>query len=246
MPKKPPPPIADESQGGTKTFYLLREDHAPKLGQRSTGKITFQVLTDANRQALFVRVARNDGGGYVSDEAVPFNAIVRCINERDAERPIKADLFRAAFVGRSSNNWGFMTAILVHEGLLQRDKTTPHHLVDAGGWAAWGARQLQVEGELSPVRVGKEPLIKKSKPPTPDETPSPQADATQPQDAGDETMTPSDEVTVAEDDLPVEPMATQDLDDHGTDAEVAPQQALLSSVPDVTVRRKGRLTLKKG
>lgn len=149
--------------GGPKTFYLLRADHAPKLGQRSTGRIAFQVLTDAERQNVFLRIAGNEGGGYVSDEAVPFAEVVRCINEHDPKLPVKAELFRRAFVGRSNNNWGFLTAILVYEGLLRRDPDKPSRMSDAGGWSAWASRHLEIQGELQAVKVGKEPVIRKVK-----------------------------------------------------------------------------------
>ena len=152
--------------GGPKTYYLLRADHAPKLGQRSTGRIAFQVLTDAERQSVFLRIAGNEGGGYVSDEAVPFAKIVRCINEHDPKLPVKAERFRRAFVGRSNNNWGFLTAILVYEGLLRRDPDKPSRMSDAGGWSAWAGRHLEIQGELQAVKVGKEPVIRKVKAPT--------------------------------------------------------------------------------
>ena len=208
---------------GIRTYRLLREDAASKLGDRSRGLITFQVLTDEAQEELYLRIARNDGGGYVSDEAVAFNSIVRCINQHDAKQPIKADLFRPAFVGRSSNNWGFLAAILVHEGLLQRSKTAPYPMTDAGGWAAWGARHLEITGDLALVKVGREPLAKKPKPTIPEPVDDKQASAPA-EDTPDPANTTADEAINS---APHEP---------STDAPTA---------PEVTVRRKGRLTLKK-
>ncbi|WP_343622406.1 hypothetical protein [Roseateles puraquae] len=141
---------------GPQTYLLLREAHAAKLGPRSVGAIVFQVLTDPERQALFLRIAGNEGGGYVSDEAVSVQAIRQCISEQPADEPLRAASFKPAFIGKSNNNSGFMTAILVHEGLLSRDAEKTHLMTDTGRWDAWCTEHMAIGGELTSVRVGKE------------------------------------------------------------------------------------------
>lgn len=144
---------------GIKTFWLIRQDRCPKLGAFSAGVITYQVLTNETRDELFVRIAGNEGGGYVSDEAVPFTSIVRCVNEHEEDKPMRSGDFRPAFVGRSNNNSGFLAAVLLHEQLLNRHPALPHLLIDAGGWGAWGSTQLEqtLDRELTPVAVGRPP-----------------------------------------------------------------------------------------
>ena len=141
---------------GPQTYLLLREAHAAKLGPRSIGAIRYQVLTDTQRQALFLRIAGNEGGGYVSDEAVPMRSIMQCVDEHPTDQPLRATVFKPAFVGRSSNNWGFLTAILLTEGLLTRDGEKPHALVNTGRWDAWWTDHMAIGGDLAEVRVGKE------------------------------------------------------------------------------------------
>ncbi|TDP74066.1 hypothetical protein [Roseateles toxinivorans] len=141
---------------GPQTYLLLREAHSAKLGPRSLGAILYQVLTDTARQALFLRIAGNEGGGYVSDEAVPVRSIMRCVSEHPVDQPLRATVFKPAFIGRSSNNWGFLSAILLTEGLLSRDADKPHLLVDTGRWEAWWADHLAIGGDLPEVRIGKE------------------------------------------------------------------------------------------
>lgn len=141
---------------GPQTYLLLREAHSPKLGPRSVGAILFQVLTDPERQSLFLRIAANEGGGYVSDEAVPVQAIRRCIQAQPADEPLRAASFKPAFTGKSNNNSGFMTAILVHEGLLARGAEKTHLMTDTGRWDAWCAEHMAISGDLTSVRVGKE------------------------------------------------------------------------------------------
>lgn len=142
---------------GPQPFRLIREARAAKLGARSTGRITFQILTDEARQALFIRISHNEGGGYISDEAVSLHAIRRCVNEC-GEELLKAASFISAFRGRSSNNPGALAAALVHERLIKRDATRPH-LFDDGdeSWQAWATRELATPGELPIVLVGKLP-----------------------------------------------------------------------------------------
>lgn len=141
---------------GPQTYLLLREAHSPKLGPRSTGAILYQVLIDTERQAIFLRIAGNEGGGYVSDEAVPVRTLMQCASEHPADQPLRAATFKPAFVGRSNNNWGFMSAILLTEGLLSRDGDKPHALIDTGRWEAWLSDHMAIGGDLTEVRVGKE------------------------------------------------------------------------------------------
>lgn len=236
--------------GGPKTYYLLRADHAPKLGQRSTGRIAFQVLTDAEREHVFLRIAGNEGGGYVSDEAVPFAEVVRCINEHDPKLPVKAELFRRAFVGRSNNNWGFLTAILVYEGLLRRDPDRPSRMSDAGGWSAWASRHLEIQGELQAVKVGKEPVIRKIK-----------TSALEPvAEAGEEAAASVEGVSDQADEVAAEGGATPDGGAPSQDAtepasaapddvdEAAATEGEAGDPAETTapvVRRKGRLSARK-
>lgn len=141
---------------GITSYRLIRESRAAKLGLRSSGQIVFQILTDDSLQDLFVRIAANEGGGYASDEAVSVHALVRCITDLETGGLLRSGTFKSAFVGRSANNSGFITAVLLAEGLLSRDAERPHLLIDNGRWNDWCATQLAVSGDLPVVRVGKE------------------------------------------------------------------------------------------
>ena len=141
------------------TFLLIREGFAPKMGQRSTGQIGYQVLTNEGRTEVFLRIAKNQGGGYASDEAVSIHALVRCISSREADEPLRSGIFKPAFSGRSSNNSGFIAAIMLAELLIRRDADRPHILHDCGKWNAWCSEQLAVTGDLPTVRIGKDPVV---------------------------------------------------------------------------------------
>lgn len=143
---------------GIQRYLLIREATAQKLGPRSQGLITYQVLTTEARRELYLRIAKNEGGGYVSDEAVPVVNLRRCVNEHPAEQPMRASAFKAAFIGRSSNNPTFAAAVMLTEGLLNRDPQRPGVLVDVASWQAWAEAQMAAAaGDLSEVLVGKAP-----------------------------------------------------------------------------------------
>ncbi len=133
----------------TNTAYvLLKQDHAPKLGPRSTGGITYVVLADEAHQHLYLQITGNDGGGYWSREIVSVADIERCLPEK-ADEHFPAKRLASAFSGRSSNNGGFLAAVLHHEGLLARadgkDQRAAH--VRAGDWSTWTAAMLAMAGE---------------------------------------------------------------------------------------------------
>lgn len=130
------------------TYRLLKSNHAPKLGPRSTGGITYVVLADEARQHLYLQITGNDGGGYWSREIVAVAEIERCLPEK-ADEPFPAKHLASAFTGRSSNNGGFLAAVLHHEGLLTladgKDQRAAH--VRAGDWSAWTAAMLAIAGK---------------------------------------------------------------------------------------------------
>lgn len=123
----------------------VKTEAAPKLG-RNGGGITYKVLTDPERQHLFLSIVANDGGGYFSREIVAFDAVEACL-PADPTQPLAAKVFAAAFVGKSANNPGFMAAMLRAEGLLVGVEGQPHLHQVAGEWADWKRAMLALPGE---------------------------------------------------------------------------------------------------
>lgn len=130
------------------TFFLLRTADARKVGQRATGKIRYELLCDANRESLFVRIVGNEGGGYFSREKVDFNKALQCVSGYEGGSTLPSKVFRAAFVGRSSNNAGFLAAVLRAEGLLDAAPGTDFQHIVSGDWPAWKNATLALEGTL--------------------------------------------------------------------------------------------------
>lgn len=141
----------------TQTPYVrLRREHARKLGPRSVGGITYELLADPQRERLFIAIVGNDSSGCWSREVVPITDVEEAIASAGRE-PFPTRRLAAAFVGRSVNNAGFIAAALAHERLIQPAPGVQHHVVVVGDWAAWRTAALAIEGEpilVPPVAPG--------------------------------------------------------------------------------------------
>jgi hypothetical protein len=127
--------------------WLLKTAKAPKLGKHAEGGIAYQIATGSDRQEPMIQIAGNDGGGYFSKEAICFSRVVACLVQHPQGEPFPSKLFQGAFAGRSSNNAGFLAAILRAEGLLAAaTETEGRHLI-SGDWMAWKAALLAEPGQ---------------------------------------------------------------------------------------------------
>lgn len=131
----------------TPTPYVrLRREHARKLGPRAIGGVTYELLANPARDALFITIVGNDGAGCWSREVVPVRDVEAAITIGGSD-PFPTRRLSSAFTGRSVNNAGFLAAALAHEGLIQPASYVRHHLVFVGDWDAWRRDALAVEGE---------------------------------------------------------------------------------------------------
>ncbi len=93
-------------------YISLKSGTAHKTRQHSSaGCLHYRVLADSSQQ-LYLTITGNDDGGYYSKEIVPFAKI-----ELPKEL-FTSKVFKTAFVGKSTNNAGFLAAILRAEGLI--------------------------------------------------------------------------------------------------------------------------------
>jgi hypothetical protein len=150
------------------SFLLLRTGTAKKLGKQSEGGISYRILSDADRKSLCLSITGNDSGGYFSREIVPFSKVEACVAKHEQEKSFPSRVFKVGvFTGRSSNDPGFLCAIMRAEKLLAAAPDVESQHVVAGDWTAWkksllsetgtpieadGARQAekQVEAESVP------------------------------------------------------------------------------------------------
>lgn len=126
-------------------YLKLKEAEATKLG-RNGGSIRYLILTDTDRQQLYVSIVANDSGGYFSSELAPFENIEVCL-PAERTQPFAAKALIPAFVSRSANQPSFCAAMLRAEGLTAAVADQSHLHQVAGNWAAWKAAMLALPGE---------------------------------------------------------------------------------------------------
>ena len=81
---------------------LLRSGEARKVGQRSTGMIRYDIVSDSERTKVFVRITGNDGGGYFSRELIDFDNAIDNVTPYKNGSSFPSKVFASAFVGKSS------------------------------------------------------------------------------------------------------------------------------------------------
>lgn len=132
---------------GLRACWLLKSAKAMKLGKHAEGGIHYQILTDSQRQDPSFKIVGNEGGGYFSKEVVAFGSVEACLAAHPLDKPFPSKLLQTAFTGRSSNNAGFLAAILRAEGLLALAPDMEGRHVISGDWTAWKASMLAEPGQ---------------------------------------------------------------------------------------------------
>lgn len=158
----------------TPSYLLLFSGEAKKIGLRSTGHIRFQILTDADRQHLWLRLSGNDSSGCFSTELVDFAAIEAAVQNVQNGQPIVSKALAPCFRGRSSNNGPFAVSALRSLGLLKPDEMSTHLSHMADDWPAWRKTMLAAEGAEFTMPVKEKPVAGEAKPiaanPSPEHT----------------------------------------------------------------------------
>jgi len=126
-------------------YIMLKSATTPKLGKHSDGTISYKVACDMGQTALFLAITGNSSGGYFSREYVPVARIEALLGKLD-QLGFPSKGLKAAFTGKSSNNAGFLAAILHAEGLLVRASESETKHVCTGDWAKWETSLLALEG----------------------------------------------------------------------------------------------------
>lgn len=132
--------------------WLLKTAMAPKLGKQAEGEIGYQILTGSDRQEPMIQIVSNDSGGYFSKEAVCFSCVAACVDQHPKDQPFPSKLLQTAFTGRSSNNAGFLAAILRAEGLLAVAPDAEGRHVLSSDWGAWKELTLARPGQAVDVK----------------------------------------------------------------------------------------------
>jgi hypothetical protein len=93
-------------------------------------KLTYQVGTLDDE--IHIRISKNTGGGFFSQEFVSLNDIKAIMEEHPEGTPLTAFILQPLFHGKSVNTPAFLLAALAHEKLLRpmKGKKRSHEPVD--------------------------------------------------------------------------------------------------------------------
>lgn len=116
---------------------IVRDEQVPKLSERASGKISYQIGHTPDMQETFIALTGNEGGGYFSGEWVPLSKVMDKLAELSAQEPFPAVALKTVFAGKSANNASFLAAALVAEGVLAKDEEKAFKLKLKPGFQNW-------------------------------------------------------------------------------------------------------------
>ena len=129
------------------SFVLLKSASARKLGKHAHGEIHYQISCDTERKNLSLAITGNDGGGYFSKEVLSFHKVEACLASREVGVRFPSKALKEVFTGRSSNNAGFLAAILRSEALIAPAPDMDSQHVACGDRTAWKSALLTLAGQ---------------------------------------------------------------------------------------------------
>lgn len=95
---------------------VLKSLTCPSVSGKS--KLTYEIGLRDEADPV-IRISKNSGGGFFSDEWLPLAAIQKVLAGRGAEKGLTSNAFRGTYQGKSVNTAGFLVAVLKAEGVLQ-------------------------------------------------------------------------------------------------------------------------------
>ena len=108
---------AQESNETAPTIRILYRGSCPKLTPRGVGDLEYEIGINAETDEKYLRIAKNASSGAFSTGWIGVDGI-RAILETVQDQTFKAIILRDLYKQKSSNNHGFLTAILKAEGVV--------------------------------------------------------------------------------------------------------------------------------
>jgi hypothetical protein len=109
-------PLATEIKAESETidnqFTTLLVASAPKLSNKSTGKVSFEIALNTGDKLRYIRLTSNDSGGLFSKEWIKLDDINLLLGSLPTDQPFKSSVFKSIIKGGSANNTSFISACL--------------------------------------------------------------------------------------------------------------------------------------
>ena len=108
---------------------VLKTSSCKTLSGKST--LSYQLGCTPESE-IHLRITKNTGGGFFSDEWIAFNDILRVLKDRPEGSPVMSHFVTPLLRGKSANTSGFILAALTHLKLLRPlpKKKRVHELLD--------------------------------------------------------------------------------------------------------------------
>ena len=114
------PPKAKPAAAEETPLRVLKIAECPSVSGQST--LTYHVGADKAGEP-FLRLYGNSGGGQFNRDWVPLAALRDRLREWSEDRPMTTAVLRPLFRARSVNTPSFLFAVLIQEGLVNREGT---------------------------------------------------------------------------------------------------------------------------
>ncbi|TDG11653.1 hypothetical protein E2F43_18250 [Seongchinamella unica] len=136
------------------TIQVMKQSNCPTSSGKS--KLGYSIGIDEAGE-IYLKLTSNSGGGFFSEEWVDFTAIQGAWNKWPQDQPLTSFALSKMFRGKSANNPGFLTAVLLAEGLLERDGDNKrvYRVADPGPFLA--SIKGTEKGSKKPARKAKAP-----------------------------------------------------------------------------------------
>jgi len=121
-----------EKDDSKPAIRILFHGSCPKLTTRGVGELEYEIGINDNTDEAYLRIAGNASSGAFSTEWIALSGI-RALLENVKEQSFRAVLLRDLYFKRSSNNHGYLGAILKAEGVFISLPKQPT-LMQIGGW----------------------------------------------------------------------------------------------------------------
>jgi hypothetical protein len=117
----------------TDLFKVISTGKGKKLSPKTENHVFYELAINDDDKALYLRLSGNEGGGLHSKKWITVQSILELL-DKQTERDFKSTAFRDLGLGGSSNNAGFLAAVLRSDdlGLISAsDKSVFLHVLSA-------------------------------------------------------------------------------------------------------------------
>jgi hypothetical protein len=138
-----------EPETADKPFTTLLVASAPKLSNKSTGKVGFEIALNTEDKLRYIRLTSNDSGGLFSKEWIKLDDINTLLKSMETDQPFKSSVFKAIIKGGSANNTSFISAVLRNEEvalIIKSEKNQFLHLLHP-----LLAKRMELLNKLKPI-----------------------------------------------------------------------------------------------